>query len=138
MAKKSVEKPKNLHVVPVPKGGWAIKDAGSPKPIKTFATKAEATAYAKEIAGPSKSSGQYTAKTGMIKKPVGKKVAVKTTVVTHEMWILASKPAKQGKVSQVAPGQTKKGSPKFGSAQGKFVIAADFEKTPEDFHEYVE
>lgn len=138
MAKKSADKPKNLHVVPVPKGGWAIKDAGSPKPMKTFATKAEATAYAKKIASPSKSTDPFKAKTSAGKKVVAKKAVAKTTVVTHQKWILASKPAKQGKISKVAPGQTKKGSPQFGSAKGKFVVAADFEEIPEDFHEYME
>jgi len=136
MAKKSAETPKNLHVVPVPKGGWAIKNAGSPEPMKTFATKAQATAYAKKLAGDS--SLQFEAKNSVGKKPTGKKAALKTTVVTHEKWILASKTTKQGKVSRIAPGRTKRGSPQFGSAKGKFVIAADFEKTPEDFHEYVE
>lgn len=137
MAKKTAGKDKSLHVVPVPKGGWAIKNAGSPKPMKTFATKAEATAYAKKVAAKPKSSVQFKPKKTVGKKDKAKKTA-KTSVVTHKKWILVSKSMKEGKVSQIAPGNAEKGSPQFGSAKGKFVIAADFEKTPEDFHEYVE
>lgn len=139
MAKKGAGNAKKLHVLPVAKGGWAIKNAGSPEPMKTFATKAEATAYAKKVAAKSKGAvAQFKAKKSTAKKTAAKKPAAKANVVTHEKWILMSKPAKAGKVSKIAPANAKKGSPQFGSAKGKFVIAADFENTPEDFHEYVE
>lgn len=138
MAKKAAGNAKKLHVLPVAKGGWAIKNAGSPKPMKTFATKAEATAYAKKVAASKGAVVQFKAKKSTAKKAAAKKPAAKGSVVTHEKWILMSKPAKAGKVSKIAPAKVQKGSPQFGSAKGKFVIGADFENTPEDFHEYVE
>lgn len=139
MAKNAAGKAKELHVLPVAKGGWAIKNAGSPEPIKTFATKSEATAYAKKVAAKSKGAVvQIKAKKSTAKEAGAQKPAAKTSVVTHEKWILTSKPAKAGKVSKIAPANTKMGSPQFGSAKGKFVIAAGFDDTPDDFHEYVE
>lgn len=44
----------------------------------------------------------------------------------------------QGKVAKVGPPKARKGSPLFGSAEGKFVMADDFEETSEDFDDYVE
>jgi hypothetical protein len=138
MTNKATGNATKLHVLPVAKGGWAIKKAGSPEPMKTFATKAEATAYAKKVAAKSKGAVvQFKAKKSAAKKAATKKPAAKASVVTHEKWILMSKPAKAGKVSKIAPAKAKKGSPQFGSAKGKFVIATDFEDTPEEFAEDV-
>ncbi|MFO7955903.1 MAG: DUF2188 domain-containing protein [Candidatus Brocadiia bacterium] len=127
MAKKKIDE-KNLHVLPTAKGEWAVKSAGAPKPLKTLPTKAAATTYAKTLVGK---------KMKVAEKPTGKK-APAADIVTHHKWIVSVHTAEQGKVSKVGPAKGKKGSPQFGSAQGKFVIADDFEETPQDFDEYVE
>jgi hypothetical protein len=133
--KKSAPETQSLHVLPVAKGGWAIKRAGEPEPIQTFASKVEASAHARTLANKARSGSVHVKA-----RKAAKKVAAKTAgpVVIHDKWIIASKPARHGKVSRIVPTAVKKGSPTFGSARGKFVIGSDLDDTPEDFHEYVE
>lgn len=127
MAKKKIDQ-NSLHVLPTAKGEWAVKSAGSPQPLKTLPTKAAATTYAKKLVGQ---------KMKVAEKPAGKKGPA-ADIVTHHKGMVSVYTVKQGKVSKVGPAKGKKGSPQFGSAEGKFVIADDFEETPEDFDEYVE
>lgn len=127
MAKKKFDQ-KSLHVLPTAKGEWAVKSAGAPKPLKTLPTKAAATKYAKAL---------VEKKTMVAEKRTGKK-SPSADIITHHKGAVSVYTTKQGKVSKVGPAKAKKGSPQFGSAEGMFVIADDFEETPEGFDEYVE
>lgn len=127
MAKKKIDQ-KNLHVLPTAKGEWAVKSGGAPKPLKILPTKTAATTYAKTLVGKKMKVGENTS---------GQEGSA-ADIVTHHKGIVSVHTVKQGKVSKVGPVKGTKGSPTFGSAQGRFVIADDFEETPEDFDEYVE
>lgn len=131
MATKS-KKSGAVHVLPSPKGEWVVKKGGSPKPVKTFKKKTAATAYAKTLVTKSKGSG---AKQVLAKKGAAKKTGA---LVMHTSKIFDSKVAKGGKISKVGAAKSaKKPKPQFGSAEGKFQIAEDFDALPEEFSEYV-
>lgn len=51
-----------------PDGGWQVKPEGAPKATKRFRTKAEADAYAKELAAKQKTSVTRKKKDGKLQK----------------------------------------------------------------------
>lgn len=131
MATKS-KKSGTVHVLPSPKGEWVVKKGGSPKPVKTFKKKTAATAYAKTLVTKAK-------KGSAAKKVMAKEGAAKKTggLVMHTSKIFDSKVAKGGKISQVGVAKSaKRPKPQFGSAEGKFKMAEDFNSLPEEFSEY--
>ncbi len=133
MKQTSIKKKKVLHVVPTATGSWAIKAAGSPAPIKTFATKAQATTYAKKLVSVRTASSK---KRGAVTAPAT--VNAKASIVTHGEWIFFSQVSSHGKTLKIAPAASEPGAPTFGSAAGKFVVESDFDAIPEDFAAYVE
>jgi hypothetical protein len=59
---------KKQHVMTHPDGGWQVKGEGNEKATKRFATKAEAEAYAKDVAKNQNSSVVAHKKDGKIQK----------------------------------------------------------------------
>ncbi len=63
-----VKKAKRQFVSPHPDGGWQVKLEGSSKATKKFKTKAEADAYAKELAKKQETSVVRRKKDGSFQK----------------------------------------------------------------------
>ncbi|MDR0791064.1 MAG: DUF2188 domain-containing protein [Methanomassiliicoccaceae archaeon] len=59
---------KKQHVMTHPDGGWQVKGEGNEKATKRFTTKAEAEAYAKDVAKNQNSSVVAHKKDGKIQK----------------------------------------------------------------------